>query len=229
MAPLAQKKPIRILLIDDHEIIRDGLRNLINTHPEMVVVGDAGNSADALRLAAREQPDVIVLDLHLDKESGLDLLPELLNTVKDTSIIVLTGAHDPAERDRAMELGAKGMVLKEKGAVELLSAIEKVHYTGEFWFEPGAAQRWLGKRRRQLIAEDDPEKIKIARLTPIEREIIVNIGKGLDNKQIAESMNMALSTARNNLSRIYDKLEIKGGRLELLVYAYRHGLVKPSH
>ncbi|HEX8651324.1 MAG TPA: response regulator transcription factor [Pyrinomonadaceae bacterium] len=224
---------IRILLVDDHKLIREGLREFIQTRQGMEVVGDVGTRADAISMASREQPDVIVLDLDLGGESGLDVLPELLKVTHHASVIILTGMRDTEKRDRAIELGAKGVVLKENGAMELLNAIEKVHHTGEYWFEPGAMKRLLDKKRAQEgggapSSEVDPEAIKIRSLTPTEREFITYIGEGFDNRQIADHMHIAESTVRNNLTRIYDKLEIKGGRLGLLVYAYRHGLVKPS-
>lgn len=220
--------PIRVLLVDDHAIIREGLRDMIATRTDMSVVGDAATRADALRLAQGERPDVIVLDLDLGPDSGLALIPELLEAAGPaTSIVVLTGVREAEKRDEAMALGAKGVVLKEKGATELLSAIEKVHRTGEFWFEPGAARRLLERRRAPDGAPEDPEAARIASLTPTEREIITCIGDGLDNRQIAARIHIAESTVRNSLTRIYDKLDIKGGRLGLLVYAYRHGLVKP--
>jgi DNA-binding NarL/FixJ family response regulator len=219
--------PIRILLVDDHAIIREGLRDLIRSRPGMVVVGDAGTRAEALAAALSQRPDVVVLDLDLGGESGLDVLEDLQESVPAASVIILTGGRDVEQRDRAMELGAKGVVLKEKGATELLSAIEKVHDTGELWFEPGAAKRLLGRRAR-AAERPDPEAAKIGTLTTTERELVTYIGEGLDNRQIARRMHVAESTVRNNLTRIYDKLDIQGGRLGLLVYAYRHGLVKPE-
>lgn len=228
--PATIEKHIRVLVIDDHKIIRDGLRDLIQSRPEMKVIGDAGDRAGALLLASRHQPDVIVLDLDLGKDNGLTMIPELLGIVKDASIIVLTGIRDAEKRDRAMELGAKGVVLKEQGATELLSAIDKVHRTGEHWLEPGAIQRLLGKRKSRVNEPDGPEIERIAKLTEREREIITLVGEGLENKQIAERLRpiVAEATVRNNLSIIYDKLNIRGGRLGLLVYAYKHGLVSSS-
>lgn len=222
--------PIRILLVDDHQIIREGLRDLITSQLGMAVVGDAGDRATALELAQRTRPDIIVLDLDLGQESGLTLLPELISAVPAVGVIVLTGMRDVEKRDRAMELGAKGVVLKENGAVELLQAIEKVHHSGDYWFEPGAARRLLDKKRAGDNREIDPETIKIATLTERERQIIALVGEGLENKEIAQRLRpvVAEPTVRNNLSIIYDKLNIKGGRLGLLVYAYKHGLVPPS-
>lgn len=228
MQPIS--KPIRVLIIDDHKIIRDGLRDLVESRQGMTVVGDAGGSIDALRVASREPVDIIVLDLDLGEESGLSLIPELLKVSRDAGIIILTGLRDAEKRDQAMELGAKGMVLKEEGATELLNAIEKVHHTGEYWLESGAARRLLDKRRLRASEKPDPETAKISRLTTREREIIALVGEGLENKEIAERLSptIAESTVRNNLSTIYDKLDIKGGRLGLLIFAYKHGLVSTS-
>jgi two-component system, NarL family, nitrate/nitrite response regulator NarL len=212
------EKSIRVVLVDDHKIIRDGLRDLIESRRGLTVVGDAGNRAD-----------VIVLDLDLGTDSGLVLIPELRRASAASSIIILTGLRDVEKRDRAMELGAKGVVLKDEGATELLSAIEKVHRTGDYWLEAGAARRLLERRLRAQDAVD-PEAAKIMTLTEREREIIALVGEGLENKEIAERLRpvVAEPTVRNNLSNIYDKLGIKGGRLGLLVYAYKHGLIPPS-
>jgi two-component system, NarL family, nitrate/nitrite response regulator NarL len=220
-------EPIRVLIVDDHKIIRDGLRDLISSRQGMVVVGDAGNRVDALRAAKRERPDIIVLDLDLGPDSGLDLIPELRRAREEVGIIILTGVRETEKRDRAIELGARGVVLKDEGATELLNAIEKVHRTGEYWLEPGATKRLLDKQLSRANQTPDPEAAKIAKLTEREREIIALVGEGLENKEIAERLRpvVAESTVRNNLSIIYDKLSIKGGRLGLLIYAYKHGLV----
>ena len=219
---------IRVLIVDDHKIIRDGLRDLILSRGGMTVVGDVGNSAEALRATVRERPNVIVLDLDLGDESGLDLIPELQRADEEAAIIILTGVRDVTKRDKAMELGARGVVLKDEGATELLNAIEKVHRSGDYWLEPGAAKRLLDRRRAR--ATPNPEAEKINKLTRREREIIALVGEGLENREIAERLRpvVAESTVRNNLSVIYDKLGIQGGRLGLLVYSYKHRLLLPD-
>ena len=224
------QKPIRILIIDDHKIIREGLRDLIESRGKMTVVGEAGGCADGLEVALETKPDVVLLDLDLAGDNGLTLIPQLLAADKNTNILILTGLRDVEKRDQAMELGAKGIVLKEEGANELLNAIEKICTTGEYWLEPGAYKRLLEKRKPQPEAPQDPEALRIATLTEREREIISLVGEGLENKQIADRLRpvVAEATVRNNLSAIYDKLGIQGGRLGLLVYAYKHGLVSSS-
>jgi DNA-binding NarL/FixJ family response regulator len=171
---------------------------------------------------------VIVLDLDLKNESGLDLIPKLQQIDETTSILILTGVRDVAKRDAAIEMGARGVVLKDEGAVQLLSAIEKVAKPGEYWLEPGSTKRLLDRRRAR--SNPDPETEKIAKLTPREREIIALVGEGLENREIADRLRpvVAEATVRNNLSAIYDKLQIQGGRLGLLVYAYKHGLVSST-
>jgi len=227
----ANEKPIRILIIDDHKIIRDGLRDLIESRGKMIVVGEAGGCADGLEVALKTKPDVVILDLDLATDSGLTLIPQLLAADKNTNILILTGVREVEKRDKAMELGAKGIVLKEEGANELLNAIEKIATTGEYWLEPGAYKRLLEKQKPRPAAPQDPEALRIATLTEREREIIALVGEGLENKQIADRLRptVAEATVRNNLSAIYDKLGIQGGRLGLLVYAYKHGLVTSSY
>jgi DNA-binding NarL/FixJ family response regulator len=224
-----QTKLIRVLLIDDQAVVRSGLRLLIESRPGLKVTGEAGNRDDALKIASRKQPDIIVLDLNLGKDNGLALLPELLEVASDAHIIVLTGVADVEKRDLTMELGAKGVVLKEAGAGELLDAIEKVYRTGEYWLEPGAVKRLIGKKSwRASKQQIDPDSAKIATLTEREREVVTLIGEGLKNKQIANRLFIHHTTVSHHLTSIFQKLGVSD-RFELLIYAYRHGLAKPPH
>ena len=220
--PETETPPIRIVLVDDHQIIRDGLREFIESRPGMLVVGDAGDRDGAVRTVARERPDVVVLDLDLGGVSGLELLPEILRAAPAVSVIILTGLRDTSKRDRAMELGAKGVVLKDEGATELLSAIEKVHRTGDYWLEAGAAKRIL-ERRLRAQETADPEAAKITTLTEREREILGLVADGSSNKDIALRLTISERTARTHVSNILRKLGLSS-RTQAALWAVREGL-----
>ena len=219
-------KPIHVLLIDDHAVVRSGLRMVIESNPELKVVGEAGNRADALAIAAREQPDIILLDLDLNGASGLDFLAELFTLASDARVIILTGVYDAAAHQRAMQLGAMGLVLKEKAAEVVIKAIEKVH-AGEVWFDRVMMGQMISQlSRATLTPKSKPEAHRIASLTEREREIVALIGEGLKNKLIANRLFISETTVRHHLTSVFDKLGVSD-RLELIIYAYRHGLAKP--
>ncbi|HXG64796.1 MAG TPA: response regulator transcription factor [Blastocatellia bacterium] len=219
-------EPIRILLVDDHRILRAGLRMLIEDQPGMTLIGEAGTRAEALALAARERPDIILLDLDLAGESSLDFLPELLATADRARVIILTGVRDLALHQRAIALGAMGLVLKDQTGETLIKAIEKVH-AGEVWIDRVMTASVLAELAGAKAKKDDPEAAKIATLTEREREIIALVGEGLPNKQIASRLFISEKTVRNHLVSIYSKLEVSD-RLELAIYASRHGLTRSS-
>ena len=225
--PAPATRPISVLLVDDHAVVRSGLRVLIDNRPGLRVAGEVAHSADALALAAAEQPDVILLDLDLAGDSGLDLLPKLLKAAGNTRVIILTGVRDPEAHYRAMRLGASGLVLKEKAAEIVIKAIEKVH-AGELWFDRSLMGSVIAEIARDSGAKkkDDPEAAKIATLTEREREVIALIGEGLKNKHIAGRLFISETTVRHHLTSIFDKLGTSD-RLELVIYAYRHGLATP--
>ena len=215
--------PIRILIVDEHPIVRAGLRMLLENQPRMTVVGEAGSRGDAVAVAGREQPDMILLDLDLGAENGLDFLPELLSVAATAQVLVLTGIRDSEVHQRAVRLGAKGVVLKEKTADVLIKAMEKVH-AGEAWLDRSTVSKVLARMSKAGEANGrDPEAAKIATLTARERDVIALVARGLGTKQIAEHLFISEKTVRNHLASIYSKLEVSY-RLELAIYAYNHGL-----
>jgi two-component system nitrate/nitrite response regulator NarL len=225
--PSAATNRIRILLVDDHELVRTGLRIALERHPHLAVVGEAGNRTDALETTARERPDIILLDLDLGGASSLDFLPELLAAAKGGRAILVTGVRAPEEHYRAVQLGAMGLVRKEQAADVLVQAIEKVH-AGEVWLEPAMVTRALAEisGQRDVAAQPvDPEAAKIARLTPREREVIGLIGEGLYNKDIAGRLRISEATVSHHLTSIFNKLGL-ANRFDLVIYAYRHGLAE---
>jgi DNA-binding NarL/FixJ family response regulator len=217
---------IRVLIIDDHTVVRTGLHMLIETNQTMQVVGEAANSTEALEIVRRERPHIIVLDLMLRQESGLDLLPLLRETAPDARVILLTGSYDNELHEQSVRLGAMGVVLKDQASDVLLRAIERV-YAGEAWLDPTLTARVLHQIARGKASPPiNPEAVRIASLTEREHQVIRLICEGLPNKQIGERMHISETTVRHHLTSIFDKLGL-ANRLELVIYAYRHQLIAP--
>jgi len=216
------QRPITIMIIDDHVVIRSGLRMLIEHDQRMQVVAQAGNRIEALERAAGTRPDVIILDLVLGEEDGLSFLPELCQASPNSRVLVLTGVQSLDAHRRAIRRGALGIVLKEHAAEQLLKAIMKV-YEGEVWIE----RSMMGSMIQELNkpTQVDPEVTKIKSLTDREREVIALVGEGLKNKQVGERLFISETTVTHHLSSVFDKLDVSD-RLELIIYAFRHGLAK---
>jgi two-component system, NarL family, nitrate/nitrite response regulator NarL len=219
---------IRVFLIDDHRTILWGLERLIESAtPSMRVVGTATSYTEALQVIAPAAPDVIVLDLDLGRESGLDAIPKLTAACK-AKILILTGLREEQVHHNAIILGARGVIEKEARAETILAAIAKVH-EGQLWLDRAAAGKVLVELSRKNAARDTPtpDERKIASLTVREREIIALTAThaGATAKTIASKLHISEHTLRNHLTSIYEKLGV-ANRLELFVYAHQHRLVK---
>lgn len=217
---------IKIVLVDDHAVIRAGLRLLIEARRDMKVVGEAANATDAVAVAASAQPDIILLDLNLEGDSGLDCLPRLLAAAHRARVLVLTGVDDFEMHRQAARLGARGLVHKAKAAEVILKAIERVH-AGEVWFDQYLISGMLSEMAhpggRKKSSE---EEIKITSLTRREHEVVSLVCEGLRNKQISERLFISQTTVSHHLTSAFSKLGVTD-RLELVVYAYTQGIVKP--
>jgi DNA-binding NarL/FixJ family response regulator len=220
-----QERGTRILLIDDHVIVRAGLSLVIKERPGLVVVGEASNREEALALAQRQQPNIILLDLDLGESSGLDLLPLLFGVVPEARVVILTGLRDLESHRQAVRAGAMGVVLKDKAVEVIIKAVERVS-EGEVWLDPRLTASLLSDfTRPNRPAKPDPEAEKIRALSKREREVVELIGKGLKNKEMAERLFISEITVRHHLTSIFEKLGVSD-RIELMLYAYRHGLAK---
>jgi DNA-binding NarL/FixJ family response regulator len=220
------KVPIRILIIDDHIMVRAGLRMLIEQDPCLHVVGEAGDLSSAVPLAGQTQPDVILLDLDMAGENGLDILPELLSVASNAHVLVLTGVRDPDAHRSAMRRGALGVLLKDHAAEVLLKAIHKIR-AGEVWLDRVTMAHVLADLRTNTPdTEANPEQEKIALLSDREREVLNLVSQGLKNRDIAERLFISDHTVRHHVAAIFTKLGVSS-RLELILYAYRHRLAKP--
>lgn len=223
MQPLKAIQPkIRVLLIDNHTIVRSAMRMLIETRVGLKVVAEVGNRTEALEIAALEQPDVILFALNED--TGPDLIGDLRSVAKQARVLVLTGLRDEKVHHNAIRLGAAGVVLKDASTETFLKAIEKV-YKGETWLNRSMVTNVIASFVR-VNHKSDPEAAKIAAITKREREIITLIGEGLKNKQIAAKLFISEATVCHHLTSIFDKVGVSD-RLELMIYSYRYGLIKP--
>ncbi len=215
--------PIRLLIVDDHTVVRAGLRALVESRPGFAVIGESDNLSDAFAIASREQPDIILLDLIIGSESGLDYIPKLYAAAKDTRIIILTCVHDPVLQYRAMQLGAMGLVVKEESAEVLIKAIEKVH-AGEAWVDRTMMANLISENARPgKKHERNSEAAQIELLTKRELEIVKLVAQGLKNKEVANRLGVSAITVRHHLTAIFSKLCV-ADRFELIVFAHKHDL-----
>jgi len=214
--------PIKILIIDDHLLVRTGLRMLIESEPDMQVVGQAANRAEALSSAKSQNPNLILLDIDLGAENGLDFLSELTKAAPNVPVLVLTGLRDIESHRRAARLGAAGVVLKEHAADVLLKAIKKVR-AGEAWLD----RSMMGGLLREMTRgpKVDVEAEKIASLTRREREVLTLVTQGLKNRDIAGRLFISETTVTHHLSSVFSKLGV-ADRLELVIYAFANNLAK---
>jgi two-component system response regulator DevR len=210
---------VRILVVDDHAMFREGVKLLLQREPHLQVIGEAANPEEALELAAREQPDLVLLDVDLFGHDGLEIIADLQVTAPRTDIIVLTGMRDAELQGRALRAGARGFLQKEQTGELVLRAIQKVR-DGEIWFDHNT----VGAAVARLISGDAEEEQQET-LTPRELEITRLVGEGLKNDAISERLFISEKTVRNHLTVIFDKVGVRD-RLHLAIYAYRRGLAK---
>lgn len=220
---------IRVMLVEDHLTMSWGLERLIEgERPRMEVVGVARTGQDAVAMALRLVPDVILLDLDLGGDSSVEYLPGLLGNRKSRAL-VLTGERRTAVLDAAVRRGARGIVGKDVPAETLLKAIEKTHQ-GEIWLDRESMSRMFGDMIEPMSAHaQDPEQGKLDSLTERERKIVRAVVEHSDclNKTLATHLFISEHTLRNHLTAIYHKLGVKT-RLELYVYAVKHKLAAPQ-
>jgi two-component system nitrate/nitrite response regulator NarL len=219
--PTAQETPIRVLLISDLLLGRAGLHHVLEDASGIVLIGEAGTSDEAVEIAARERPDIILIDLDL-RTDAFHCVERIVATAPDSRVIALSDRTRAADHDVLIELGATGLVLKNERPEVLIKAIRKVH-DGEAWLDRTITARVLG-RSAQRRRVQDAEAQKIASLKHTENEIIALIGDGLKNGAVAERLFVSEFTVRNHLTSILSKLDLSD-RFELAVYAFRHGLV----
>jgi two-component system response regulator DevR len=210
---------LRILIVDDHEVVRLGLRALLDRHPDFTVVDEAGTAREALQKALLHRPDVVVMDIRLPGRSGIDACRDIVSQLPDTRVIMLTSYAEDELLFDAIEAGACGYVLKQIGSDDLVRAIEAVG-RGEALLDPSVTRRVL-ERVREVARRD--EAAAFADLTEQELRVLALIAEGKTNREIARALYLGEGTVRNYVSSILSKLGVTN-RAEAAAFAVRHNL-----
>ena len=219
---------VKVSIIDDHGIVRAGLRMLLDNQTGIEVVSESSSVTAFLTDEKQAKPDIILLDLDLGTEHGSDFLPQLLTRFAPVKVVVLTAMPDMQVHLRAVKAGASGIVMKEQAPESLVQAILAVH-AGDAWLGRALTAAALAKFCEASVAEKlDPEAAKIGMLTAREKEIVALVTEGMNSQRIAEKLAISEATVRNHLTSILAKLGL-ANKFELAVFAFRNRLnVSPN-
>jgi two-component system response regulator NreC len=214
---------IRVLLADDHAIVRAGLRMILAAEPDMTIVGETADGEGALRMTEEIHPDVVVMDISMPGMNGLDGIRRVKESVPDTQVVVLTMHEDQRYFFQALEAGASGYVIKGAAPIELLTAIRAVR-RGQAYFCPSLAKQMLNDYLRRADAGSEKEKDALGKLSDREKEVLKYIAEGKTGREIAALLYLSPNTVERHRANIMDKLGLHN-RAELIKFAIRKGLV----
>src|SRR6266568_4584522 len=212
--PSGAAEPIRVFLLDDHEIVRMGVRDLLEAEPGITVIGEAGTAASALARIPALKPDVAILDIRLPDGDGVSVCRDIRSKMPQLACLMLTSFSDDEALFDAIMAGAAGYVLKQIRGTDLVGAVRTIA-SGQSLLDPEAASRVMRRMRDQATAADP-----LAGLTDQERRILALIGEGLTNRQIGEQMFLAEKTVKNYISSLFAKLGMER-RTQAAAYAAR--------
>lgn len=214
---------IKIGIADDHTILRDGLRRLLETEPQFQIIGEASDGVEAVQLVQSKNPDILLLDLAMPQMPGLEALRELARQRTTTRVILLTAAIEKRQILEALQIGARGVVMKDAATQILLKAIHAVMH-GEFWVDREPVKDAV-QYLREHAGQPSNEKAKSYGLTRREIEILGTIVSGLSNKEIAQKFSLSEDTVKHHLTNIFDKVGVSS-RLELALFAINNRLIE---
>jgi DNA-binding NarL/FixJ family response regulator len=210
---------LRLVLVDDHEVVRLGLKTLLERHPQFEVIGEAGTAREAIELASRLKPDVMIMYIRLPGASGIEACEQITRNNPDVKVIILTSYAEDDMLFSAIRAGASGYVLKQIGGEDLIKAIESVG-RGEALLDPAVTKRVIQEVRRAVKGE---EASAFVNLSQQEKHVLMAVSEGRTNREIAKALYLGEGTVRNYVSSILSKLDVSN-RAEAAAYAVEHNL-----
>jgi len=209
----------RILLVDDHAIVRLGLMTLLNDQPDMEVIAEANNTAEAVRAVEKFQPDVVLMDIRLPGEGGIEATRQVTSRFPKSKVVMLTSFADDDLVMRAISAGAVGYVLKQVGNKELLRAIQAAA-RGEALLDPSTTAKLLSRVRE---VDRKTEEDAFRELSDREMDVLVHVARGKTNAEIGQILNLSEKTVGNYIGNMFEKMHLNN-RIELAIYAVEHHL-----
>ncbi len=216
--------PIRVLVVDDHALFRRGLEMVLQQEPDIEVVGEASDGAEALDKAVQTTPDIVLMDVRMPRRGGIDACTAIKDAVPSAKIIMLTISDEEADLYEAIKAGAMGYLLKEISIEEVASAIRAVA-EGQSLISPSMAAKLLTEFASMVKRTDDRQQVLTPRLTDREMEVLRLVAKGLNNRDIAKELFISENTVKNHIRNILEKLQLHS-RMEAVVYAVREKLLE---
>ncbi|MFB1052195.1 response regulator [Paraliobacillus sp. JSM ZJ581] len=206
---------IRVVVVDDHEVVRKGVITYLETEDKLEIVGEASSGEMGVQVVLNKKPDVVLMDLIMENGNGIDATKEIIANLPNCKIIILTSYYDDQQVFPALKAGAFSYLLKTSSAEEISEAIQKA-YQGDTVIEPKVANKMMNRFRAQ---QSKPHE----ELTDRELEVLMCIGEGLTNQEIGEKLFIGIKTVKTHVSNILSKLDVKD-RTQAAVYAHRNGL-----
>ncbi len=217
-------EPIRVLVVDDHALFRRGLEMVLAQEPDIEVVGEAGDGAEAVERAADLLPDVVLMDVRMPRRSGIEACTAVKDVVPSARIIMLTISDEEADLYEAIKAGATGYLLKEISIDEVADAIRAVA-GGQSLISPAMASKLLSEFASMIKRDGERQQVPAPRLTERELEVLRLVARGLNNREIARQLFISENTVKNHVRNILEKLQLHS-RMEAVVYAVREKLLE---
>jgi DNA-binding NarL/FixJ family response regulator len=215
---------LKVLIADDHALFRRGLLMVLEDEPDLEVVGEAGDGAEAVQKANELMPDVVLMDVRMPKNSGIEATAAIKDAMPHVKILMLTISDEEADLYDAIKAGASGYLLKEISIEEVAEAIRSV-WAGQSRLSPSMASKLLSEFQAMSRRADEPEEVRAPRLTDREMEVLGLVAQGLNNRDIAKELFISENTVKNHIRNILEKLHLHS-RMEAVVYAVRAKLLE---